>query len=688
MGFLDSGARLRAPNARALLRASTALAVSAVATTSAYAQDVDLGTLVLGESKREVQTDTAVAVTTVDQDEINDRQASTIAEIVDSVPGVNLVNGSTPQGSGINIRGFGANSVFGTDQKVAIVVDGANVGAEEIYRVGTQLFTDPSLYRSVDVIRGTIGSFEYGTGIVGGAVILDTKDASDFTGGEPGFNLRQTLEFSSNGDGFTNSTILAWQPTKDLELLGNFVWREQNEQSDGDGNTIGNSAFELPSVLLKGKYTFGAARDQSLTFSYTDSRTDENDVVYDTFLTSDAVFGNVDRTVDSRTASLTYKYNPETNDLVDLEVILSYADQEIDQEYVPGSSSCEGPGLPCGFAFPVGGFGVVNADLRYETTKLSIKNASLFDTGIAQHELRAGLELIRKDRLDADSAPGGRDDRIAVFAVDEISIGDAWTVTPALRFESSDIQGSTAPNDGNFDNDALVGGLSVRYEFQNGFAVFASGAYTESLPILDDLGNPTFITQSEKSDTWEIGASYDGIDVFTPGDALAVKANIYQTRLRDVTSYQASGLPFGTTIDSIELEGLELEASYAMENGFYADLNATIATGTEFQPGGTSVPWRGIPADGIQFTVGKRFGETLDLSWEVVADRRYTDSTTDIPGFGIHNLRATYIPQSGTFEGVEVRVGIENAFDKDFTRRLSTRPAPGRNVKLTLAKTF
>ena len=105
-----------------------------------------LGELTLGQSKREVQTGTATPITTIKQEEIDDRQANTIAELIDSVPGVTLVNGQTPQGAGINIRGFGANSIYGTDQKVAVLVDGATTGAEEIYRVSTQLFTDPYLY--------------------------------------------------------------------------------------------------------------------------------------------------------------------------------------------------------------------------------------------------------------------------------------------------------------------------------------------------------------------------------------------------------------------------------------------------------------------------------------------------------------------------------------------------------------
>lgn len=679
---------------RGALRTSTVCVFALSLTSPASAQNnekLSLGTILLGESKREIQTDTATAVTEIDQEEINDRQPGTIAELIDSAPGVNLVNGSTPQGSGINIRGYGANSTFGSDQKVAVIVDGASVGAEELYRIGTQLFTDPFLYKSAEVIRGTVGSFEYGSGIVGGVVKLETKDASDFTGGAVGFVGTQTFEFSSNGNGITSSTNLAWQPTEQAEFLLNYTRRDQDAQSDGSGNLIGNSAFTLPSFLLKGKYTFGQNRDQSLAFSYSESSTDEKDVPYDTFLTSQGSFGNVDRRVDSRTAALTYRYNP-ASDLIDLDVVLSYADQEIEQSYVPGSSTCEiNPASCAGFLrgrpFPAQGFGTVNADHRYETTKLTAKNTSLFATGSISHELRTGVELIRKERRDANSAPGGVDNRVAIFAVDQMRIGDAWTVTPALRYEHSKVTGSTAPNDGTFKNDALMGGISVRYAFANGFAVFGSAAHTENLPIIDDLGSAVLMTRPEKSQTFEVGASYEGSDVFQSGDSFSIKGNLYKTDLRDITSYTVSG---STSVyaDRIETEGFELEASYAMESGLYFDLNTNLSRGTEFQPGDATTAWRGVAADNLQFTVGKKFGDELDLSWEVVADKRFDDGVNVVPGFGVHNLRATYKPQHGVLEGTEIRVGVENVFDKQYTRRLSTRPALGRSLKVSLAATF
>ncbi len=670
---------------RTFLMGTTSLIILTLGAGTVQAQEADagfLGTLVLGESKREVQTDTAVPVTEVDQEEIDDRQAGTVAELIDSVPGVSLVNGSTPQGSGINIRGFGANGTYGTDQKVAVEVDGASVGAEELYRIGTQLFTDPFLYKSVSVIRGTVGSFEYGSGIIGGVVRLQTKDASDFTGGDVGFRFGQTLEFTSNGNGLKSSSILAWQPTQDMEFLFNYTWRDQSLQQDGGGADIGNSAFTLPSGLLKAKYTFGENRDQSLTFSLSRTSSSDRDVPFDSFTTTADAFGRVDRDITSTTGVLSYNFNPAGNDLLDLTVALSYADQQIDQAYVPGSSPLEG--TPGG----AGLLPLVNADHRYRTTKLTFRNTSLFSTGAVSHDLRTGVEFIRKQRLDASSAPGGTDNRIALFAVDDMRIGDAWTITPALRYETSRIEGSTAPNNGTFDKDALMGGLSVRYAWGNGIAVFGSAAYTESLPIIDDLSSPAFITQSEKSRTFELGASFERNDLFGAGDRLAIKGTIYQTDLFDVTSYTASGAAPGAPLDRVETEGLEIEASYSMDSGLYMDLNANIVSGDEFSPGGGVAEWRNLPADSVRFTLGKKFGEELDLSWEVVANRSVDTAASTAAGFGIHNLRATYIPRAGVLKDAQIRVGLENVFDRDYTAHLSTRPAPGRNVKFTLSKLF
>ncbi|MEM1116113.1 MAG: TonB-dependent receptor, partial [Bacteroidota bacterium] len=564
-----------------------------------------------------MQTDTAVAKTVIEQTEIDDRQANTIGELIDSVPGVTLVNGSTPIGSGINIRGFGANGTFGTDQKVAVIIDGATTGGEELYRIGSQLFTDPYLYKNVEVIRGTVGSFEYGAGLVGGTVRLETKDASDFTGGETGFAFGATAGYFNNRDVYNTSLTGAYQPTDKVELLANFSYRDQMNQQDGDGEFIGNSAFDLPSLLLKARVGFG--KSQSIMASFTQSSTTERDVPYDTFFTTTDAFGNVDRDTTSQTLSAVYSYDPYESDLINFEVALTYANQEIDGSYVPGSSALETNPFFGPVVIALG-----DANHQFETTRFTVRNEALFDNGSVSHRLRSGVEYIRRDRADEQSAPGGVDNRYALFLIDEINIGRGLTVTPALRYESSNIEADPftqpgppgappgAPVSVDVTNDALMGGVSLRYAFDNGLSIFGSVARTELLPIIDDAENQQFIRQSEIGDTWELGFAYTKVGLFSANDVLALKMNYYDTMLEDVTTY--SGL------DEVQISGIEIEASLALESGFYFDFNGafiddstTVAIGT-----GEVDKFDRAPVDNFRLTAGKRFGTMTDLSYEAI----------------------------------------------------------------------
>ncbi len=659
---------------RALLCSASGMALAFSATVST-AQDLSaaegfLGTLVLGNNKRDVQTDTATPETTITAEEIRDRQANSIAELIDSVPGVTLVNSGTPTGAGINIRGYGADGTYGSNQKVQIQLDGASMGSEELYRIGTQLYTDPSLFREVSVIRGTVGSYEYGSGVIGGVVNLETIDASDLTEGEIGLSGRQTFEYYGNGNTKVSSTILGWQPTEQLEFLLNYTWREQGNYKDGDGNEVANTGYELPSYLVKGKYSFGDNADQSLTFSRSETTSDEKDVPYDAFAGT-RTFGNVDRYTETTTTSLQYAYNPAGNDLIDLTANLSYADQYIEQEMVSGS--------PFSAA-------LLNADHRYETTKLTVKNTSLFSAFGVDHNLRAGGEIIHKERLSASSAPGGTDKRFALFAIDEIDFGNGLTLTPALRYETQDIEsnstGTYVTEGESFSNSELMGGVSARYAFDNGFAVFGSVAYTAGLPILDDFDYATYqtyMTQSEKAVTYELGVSYDRVGLFSGDDQLKAKANLWQTRLWDYTS----GTDYAT-VDRVNTEGLEIEASYSHGSGLYVDMNANFSSGEWAYVDGSTADYTRMPANSLGLTLGKKFNDTLDLSWEAVL----TKDIQSTPGYAVHNLRATYALDTAMLKEAEIRVGIENLFDTQYTPHLATRAAPGRNIKLSLAAAF
>ncbi|WP_226632696.1 TonB-dependent receptor plug domain-containing protein [Novosphingobium profundi] len=630
-----------------------------------------LGTIDIGESTRAIRTDTATPITSINREEIEDRQANTIAELIDSIPGVTIVNGSTPIGSGINIRGFGATGTYGTDQKVLVLVDGATNGSEELYRIGTQLFTDPLLYKSASVLRGTVGSFEYGSGVIGGTVILETSDAYDYLGGKTGFTVNQNLSGASNGGGFATSTTLAAMPSENVEFLANYSYRKSGIQEDGHGERIENSSFSLPSFLVKGAVHFGADNAHTLKASFSQTTTAERDKPYDSFGTTGGVFGNVDRDTKSKNLVVGYYYEPLGTDAINLSLVYTRAQQDIEQSYIPYSSPIFGEvGTP-----------VTDADQRYVTSKVTLKNAALFATGSVRHNLRVGLEYIDKDRLDASSAPGGTDRRMAAFAVDEIGLFRGFTVTPAVRWETSTVKGELDDgSNASYTNEGLMGGVSARYELPFGFSVFGSWAKTRSMPIIDDLENVAYMNQPEKSRSWEAGAAFDRTGIFTQNDRFAIKANYYDTDLTDNTSYSG--------VAEVYLEGVEIEASYATPSGFYLDFNGNIVSGTQLSTGGALSDWGNLPQNTYQLALGKRFGDHLDVRWEgVLAEDLDTDGTVE-EGYDVHNLRASFSPEVGFLRFLTFRVSVENIFDTYYVPALATRPALGRNFKGAVSVQF
>lgn len=667
---------------------ATALAAYPLATLPALAQSTSIdtapvetnefgefiGTILIGESRRGVQTDTATPETIISADELEQRQASTLAEVLDTIPGVTLVNGSTPQGSAVNIRGLGSQAgTYGADGKVAVVIDGVQKGQEEIYRAGGLLTMEPELFKEVSVTRGPAESFRYSSGAIGGTIEAQTKDAADFLEGDDTFALRQKVGYESNGDGFLTTTILAFRPTEKFDFIAFAGYRDVGDRTDGSGTVQADTAFALPSTLLKGTYRFSEELSVTASLSYTEN--DEQDVSYDAY-SSEVFWPLVDRYTKDTTAFVSANYNPIDNALINITGKLTYSDEAIYLTSLDTSSD------------------IFNADHRTERLSFSLENESVFDTGALNHLVTTGVEIGRRTRTsisdtgeNSTSAPGGTDEYVAAYITDRIQYG-ALTLTPQLRYETQTLtsQGNTSVGiaDGTtFKDDAVVGALSARYAFNDNWAVFGSVAYNENLPILDDLTNPGFIVQSEKGVTYEAGLSFDAFDVFADADALKTKVTAFTTNIWDGTTYSG--------VDQVDLDGVEFELSYA-HPAFYADFNAAVIRGTIND---TSADFNWAPADSVQLTLGKRFmGDQLDISLETThgfAQNRTSGTsgaTAPSASFTTYDLSASYTPDSGWAKGVEFRAAVENLTDETYRPYLSTRNAPGRNLKLSISKVF
>ena len=294
----------------------------------AVATQRSLGKIVVSAGAEKVAIDTPQAVTALDQEDIDQTQATTMGDLLESIPGVSAVGGVSPLGQGFNIRGMGTG-LADSDSRILMQVDGVTKFFEQ-YRMGA-FFSEPELYKRVEVLRGPASSTLYGAGALAGVVNFTTKDASDFLTEGDRFAVRLRGGYETNSDGRFGSVIIAGKPGENLDLLAVITAREADHYESGDGTTVIPSNATSSSYLLKGKYYVGGNKGHNLWASYQNWLSDSTQI-YD----QAEAFGvtPVRRKVDDVTATLGYENDFGGSKVFDLKAQLSYADSTVEQRRV------------------------------------------------------------------------------------------------------------------------------------------------------------------------------------------------------------------------------------------------------------------------------------------------------------------------------------------------------------------
>ena len=193
----------------------------------------------------ETAIETLASVSHVDQEQLDRRMATTPLDIFFGVPGITVQSDAKRAGSSVNIRGL---QDFG---RVAVIVDGARQNFQRSGH-GTQsmFWIDPELVKEVDVLRGPVAN-TYGSGAIGGVVVFETKDATDFLRPGETWAASTSGRYETNGDGWTTSATGAYRFNDAVDVLGNFVWRDYGDYKDGDGDEVAGTGFDVLSGLLK-----------------------------------------------------------------------------------------------------------------------------------------------------------------------------------------------------------------------------------------------------------------------------------------------------------------------------------------------------------------------------------------------------------------------------------------------------
>ena len=656
----------------------------------AFAQEepIVLDPIVVSGGKEKVVSDTPQSVSVLNQNELDRKQPTTVGDALTDLPGVKAFGSDRVLGEAFNIRGFGQDN-SGGEGRLILQVDGTNKYYQQ-YRMGA-LFTDPELYKRVEVLRGPASSTLYGSGALAGVITLETKDASDFLKDDDRFALRQKLEMTSNGYGGLSSTILASRPAENLEFLGAFIYRNNDDLKDGSGEQIRGSAFDAPSALVKSRYEFGNGNSQAIELSYQYWTTQEDEAEYEQ--TGTGGFGVVDREVTDKTVVLTYEN--ASSDLIDFKARFSWTDTRVIQE---NANNMLPPPFDTSVLFD-------DSTYAYETYQLSFQNTSIFgsEDGL-QTFLTIGVQGSWQTRTgEAERGfirfqPGGKDSKVAAFAQAEMVFPNRLTLIPGLRVERAELNPDALNTNPNFNktvtNTAVSPKLAALFEINENWSVFGSVAYTERLPVLDEIfdgASGNLELAAETGITYEIGTTYAANDVFIDNDTLVTKATVFRNDTENLIERATQRDPFMNVAEA-RIDGVELEAAYSADR-FFSTLAFTLIRGEERKkPGNPMEPKDTIPADEVALTLGVRFpARNLEMGWRsILAARqdRLPEGDEPTPGYGIHDVFATYRPDKGLMAGMELRLGIENLFNKKYKEHLSNDPGRGRTLRLGMTQTF
>ncbi len=679
--------------------------------------------LVVGTGVEKVAIDTPQAVTVVDQEDIDREQASTVGDVLRTVPGVNVIGSDRVFGEAFNIRGIGVTENSADAARIVVTVDGAPKFNEQ-YRMGS-FFSDPELYKRVEVLRGPASSTLYGSGALGGVINFQTKDASDFIAeGERGA-VRLKSQYETNGDGTLVSGILAHKFSDNLEVLAQGNWRRSNDFEQANGNTLAGSAFDAFSGLLKATSRFGDSNEQILRLSYQRWQSDADDQPYTQTGTTPAMFGfgTLDRDVTDQTVVLSYE-NPATdNPWLDLKVNLSYSDTQNKQ------SDPKSPLIPVPNLNDVGQTAILYpTDYAYRTLQLKADNTFDYVGDAFENHLTVGFQASHQERVAGrptgaaalPAHPEGQESKLGLFVQNEFVWDDRLTLIPGARVDFHRMNPSdTIPAATDVDGTAFSPKLAALYKLTDNLNVFGSVAHTERFPTLDELFSrslapPTLRGLSlglrkEQSNNYELGAAITGDNLLGLENTVSLKATGFYNDITDGIRLNPFGIganvPYYTNVSSIDIYGVELEGAYESEYLFgrlaythtegdypdgWAGRNAanTVIPGTVLDT---------VPQDKLVLTLGTRvpdYALTLGATAVFAAKGDYILPAALGQGDGPAgswtrvDIFANWKPEEGFFKGTDAQFSIQNLFNENYRENLLVDRSKGRTFKFTLAKQF
>lgn len=190
------------------------------------------------------------SVSVVSGEDLKRADATTVADMLQDVPGVEVFDQSIPGAKRVKIRGE-------SGARVLVLIDGQKI-SEQKSMDGAALLIDPNRIARIEVIKGP-ASVLYGSEAIGGVVNIITKK-----GGDRPVQAEANLSYDTSADGVSGYASL-FGGYKGFEYRLSGGWTDFDDRRTAD-DTLENSAYENQDYAVYVGYdrenlSFGATYD-------------------------------------------------------------------------------------------------------------------------------------------------------------------------------------------------------------------------------------------------------------------------------------------------------------------------------------------------------------------------------------------------------------------------------------------
>lgn len=477
------------------LPAAVLLASSAVAAQAQTSSD----TLLVTATRTAQTADQALAsVSVIDRAEIERKQAQTVTELLESTPGLTLINnGGRGKATSISLRGTSSGHVL-------VLIDGIKAGSATL---GTTAFEHLAVdqIERIEVVRGPRSSL-YGSEAIGGVVHIFTRK------GEQGFNPRFSVGAGSDATrevtlGASGGNEKGWY---NLSISDYRTDGFSAKQEGSYGYNPDDDGYDNRSYALSGGYLLSDRLEGRLSWSQ-----NRGDNEYD----GGSDFDNYSN--ESRLQTLGGELRLAVSNNWDLSLT---AGQSRDKGTVYGD-------------------GVYQSHIETQRDTANLQSEHSF----SHSQLTWGVDYQQDEVTSSSAYSVGERDNLGVFALYQLYLGQ------------HDLAFSLREDDNEQFGNQTTGSIAWGMELPHALRLTASYGTAFSAPTFNDLywpgsGNPDL--EPEESDSWELGLSGDHAGIEWSAN---LYQNDVDNLIAWAPNAEGFWVPMN--VDEARIRGLELAAS-------------------------------------------------------------------------------------------------------------------------------